>query len=71
MKYTTTITAIAIHPEGSSPIYGESLITISLDDDGAGQYLTLRQDENSINLDIKELAVLVNAANRLINDRAD
>lgn len=71
MKYTTTITSIAVHPEGSSPIYGDSLITISLADDGDGQYLTLRQDENSINLGIKELAMLVNAANRLTNDRAD
>lgn len=44
-KYKSSTTSVAVHLESESPIYGESTISVSLDDEAAGIFLELQDGE--------------------------
>ena len=43
-KINTTITEIAVHLEGDSPVFGESATRVRIDDEGGGQFVTIQQE---------------------------
>ena len=63
--YRTTVVAIAVHREGESPIHGEGVTTIRLDDEGGGSFLVLTQGTDELRLDPDEIRVVLEAAERL------
>ena len=62
----TTITAMAIHPANSSPVYGEMTTHITMVDDAAGPFFEVTQEERTIRLDVDELRVLLAAAETML-----
>ena len=64
--YAVTTTAVAIHPQGVSPIYGEGITRLELDDEGGGPFLLLRQEDQTLRMDLEELEAIVVAARELI-----
>lgn len=74
--YKTTITSIAVHVEGQSPIFGEYTTQVRLDDDAAGVYLVLYQsgqdgaDSGIVKLNPDELLVIMEVARRLLDQEA-
>lgn len=71
--YKTTITSIAVHVEGQSPIFGEYTTQVRLDDDAAGVYLVLDQsgqdgaESGIVKLNPDELPVIMEVARRLLD----
>lgn len=63
-----TVTAVAIHSESENPIFGESVITVSLEDEAGGFFLKLTSNENNeaIRIELEELREVYEAAKWLI-----
>ena len=62
----TTITAMAIHPANSSPVYGEMTTHIAMVDDAAGPFFEVTQEDRTIRLEVDELRVLLAAAETML-----
>lgn len=66
-----TITQITLHQENDNPIYGESVLTISINDENTGPFLMLtsyREDTPSIiELDFDDIDKIVEAVKILRN----
>lgn len=68
-----TPTELTVHFKDKSPIFGEGVIHVKLDDEGAGPFVTLRQMKesneddgyNNIKMDFQELEHLVKAVKML------
>jgi hypothetical protein len=64
-----TVTEIAIHPETSNPIFGELVTKVRLDDEAAGMFFKIIQDDGTkvheVRMDFEELKFLVAAVNVL------
>lgn len=76
MAHKQTIIAIAVHPPGDNPIYGETATHVILEDEAAGPFIVLRQSFDGIKpgevrLDLEELAAVYDAAKRLIQGERD
>lgn len=65
-----TTTAIAIHPAGESPIYGEMTTTVSLDDEAAGPFLVLKQEKGEVRICFDEWREVQNAASILMGQES-
>jgi hypothetical protein len=69
-KRIVSVVKVSIHREGESPVYGETVTTVELADEGAGPFLALRQpgreSPGEIRLDLEELPLLLEAARVLI-----
>ena len=65
-KYTTSIISTVVHLDDRNPIFGEGIITVSIDDDGAGGYIVLTQEEQTIKVDIEELQLVAKTARKLL-----
>ena len=67
--YSQTTTSIAVHLSGDNPIFGESVISVSLDDEAAGPFIVLRQPNTAseIKLDYDQLLLVVDAAKMLMD----
>lgn len=72
--FQTTITAIAIHRVGDSPIFGESTTIVRLDDEGGGPFVVIEQADASqssaIRLDLDECEIVMRTARRLFEQKA-
>jgi len=72
MKLKKTMVAIAIHRDDESPIYGENTTVVSLDDEGTGQFVTIRQTAQlhsaEIRLDPGEVPIVLDAAQKLLGE---
>ena len=62
----TTITAMAIHPPHSSPVYGEITTHITMVDEAAGPFFEVTQDDKTLRLEVDELRALVAAAESML-----
>ena len=62
----TTITAMAIHPANSSPVFGEMTTHITMTDEAAGIFFELTQDDKTIGVTVEELRVLLAAAETML-----
>ena len=69
----TTITAIAIHRTGDSPIFGESTTTVRLDDEGGGPFIVIEQTDapqpGAIRLNPDECEIVMRAIRRLLEQK--
>ena len=72
--FQTTITAIAIHRNGDSPIFGESTTIVRLDDEGGGPFIVIEQADASqsgaIRLDPDECEIVMREVRRLFEQKA-
>lgn len=73
-EYLKTILTISIHSKDESPIFGMSSTHVSLDDDGGGPFLILKQcndhiQNGEIRLEFDELPLIMEAAQQLINQQ--
>lgn len=70
MKQTMTITAMALHPPGVNPIYGENVTHIALANEGAGYFFEITQigpeKEQQLRLDPGELLMLAGFAQQML-----
>jgi hypothetical protein len=66
INYKTTITQVTVHKADESAVFGESATRIKLEDEGAGGYLVIEQDESSIRLDPEELDLIIAEAKKLM-----
>ena len=76
MTHTTTIMKIAIHSEKSSPVFGEGVIYVELEDLAAGPFIVLSQNLNDkdyggkLAIDYKdEWPLVVAAVDRLMKQK--
>lgn len=49
-----------------NPIFGEGIVTITVDDAAAGGYIVLTQDEQTIKVDPDELQLIAKTARKLL-----
>lgn len=68
-KYRTMVRSIAVYYKEENPIFGDSAITVSVDDEGGGMFLVLNQfgndKTNEIRIDADEWPVLNRAVMQL------
>ena len=63
----TTITAMAIHPANSSPVFGEMTTHIAMtSDEAAGIFFELTQDDKTIGVTVEELRALLACAETML-----
>ena len=62
----TTITAMAIHPANSSPVFGELTTHITMTDEAAGIFFELTQDDKTISVTVEELRALLACAETML-----
>jgi hypothetical protein len=64
-----TVTEIAVHKEDESPIFGDIVTHVKLDDEGAGTFIKLIQHNdtqmNEIRLDFNEIKYILKAIEML------
>lgn len=70
-----TITEIAVHKEDESPIFGDIVTHVKLDDEGAGTFIKLIQHNdtqmNEIRLDFNEIEYILKAIEMLKEGSTD
>ncbi len=69
MSFVVTPIAVSVHARGQSPIFGEGVTHVIVDDEAAGPFLRLKQadsEKGEVCLDINELEAIVIAARKLI-----
>lgn len=70
-----TVTEIAVHKEGESPIFGEIVTHVKLDDEGAGTFIRLIQHNDTqvseIRLDFNEIEHILKAIEMLKEGSTD
>ena len=64
--YKTTITQVTIHKADESAVFGESATRVKLEDEGAGGYLVIEQEDGSIRVDPEELELIIVEARKLM-----
>ena len=62
----TTITAMAIHPPHSSPVYGEMTTHIAMTDEASGPFFEVTQDDKTISVTVEELRALLACAETML-----
>lgn len=70
-----TVTEIVLHKEEESPIFGEIVTNVKLDDDGAGLFIKITQysgnDVGTICIDFNEVEHIVKAIDMLKESAGD
>ena len=71
MTYKKTTISVSIHHQTDSPLYGESVTIVSLNDEGAGPFIVLSQHGDHIKpgelrFDMEELSIIHDTARELI-----
>lgn len=65
--FAQTTIAISVHALGDSPVFGDSTVTVSIDDEGGGPFISLFQPSGGkIDLDYEQLLLVVDAARMLM-----
>lgn len=68
----TTLMALSVHDEGDNPIFGESAIHVSLDDEAGGAFIVIHEiaTDQKIRIDLEQLELVVVEARKLIQGAA-
>ena len=66
MKLLTTTLQVAVHYDHLNPIFGEGTTRVALEDEAAGPFITLTQEDKTLRFDIEELEVCVKVAKGLL-----
>ena len=66
---TMTTLSISVHPKDESPVFGEQSMIVSIEDEGAGPYISILQVQEGvkISMDIEQLEAVVVAARQLLS----
>jgi hypothetical protein len=66
----TTILTIAVHSPNESPVYGERSLHVSLDDEGGGVYIIIKEQSDKLNSEVRidpaEVPVVFETAMKLL-----
>ena len=62
----TTITAMAIHPPHSSPVFGEHTTHVVMNDEAAGVFFEITQDDKTVCVTIEEIRAILAAAESML-----
>ena len=72
-KYVSTVTTTAIHRKGTSPIFSNGTMIVSIDDEGAGPYVKLSEVSEEVTEpgvvsfdDIEQMQAALNAAKSML-----
>jgi hypothetical protein len=65
-----TVLTVAIHRRRNNPIYGDYVITVSLEDDAAGAFIKLGGGDNDgvLRIDLDELETVLAVAKEMITN---
>lgn len=71
-KYVSTIIKIAIHRENENPVFGEGNTFVSVEDEAAGPFLIIEQNdsyntEKNLRMDYAEFLAVADAAKTLMH----
>jgi|694.fasta_scaffold35270_9 hypothetical protein len=70
-KYVTTILKVAVHREEENPVFGEGNTFVSIEDEAAGPFIIIEQDDyesnRTIRIDYEELLAINEAAKMLMH----
>lgn len=73
-KYAMTCTGMTIHRKDDNPIFGESAISLTLEDDGSGCFLKIRtnleenlNESGVVSVDKDEIPIFINALSFMYN----
>ena len=71
-KYVNTILKVAVHRESENPVFGEGNTFVSVEDDGAGPFLVIEQNDSyntdkTIRMEYEELIAVAEAAKMLMH----
>ena len=71
-EWKATPLSVAVHYKSDSPHFGESVVTVSTDDEAGGVFIVLRSneeklEEGQIRVDMAQLELIVKEARKLIN----
>lgn len=71
-NFVATIIKVAIHRDTENPVFGEGNTFISIDDEAAGPFIVIEQEDSynndkSIRVDFEELEAIVEASKMLMN----
>jgi hypothetical protein len=69
--YKTTVLTVSVHQSGDSPVFGERNTFVSVNDEGGGEFIVIKQfGENSnageVRLDPEELRIVCDIANEMV-----
>lgn len=67
MSIKITPIAVSLHRETEHPLFGEGVIHLKLEDDAAGYYFSVSQDDVSFKIDEDEIKELVIASKFLLD----
>lgn len=75
MELMTTVRSIAIHRKGDNPIFGETVIEVSLEDDAAGAYIIVKSNmeglaNGEIKLCYEEVQKILEVSSRLMKQES-
>lgn len=65
-KYITSVISTVVHMNDRNPIFGEDVTTITIDDEAAGGYIVLTQEEQTIKVDLDELQLITKTAMKML-----
>ena len=70
-NYKTTILKVAIHHESENPVFGEANIFVSIEDEAAGPFIIVEQNDSystdkNLRLEYEELLAITDAAKMLM-----
>lgn len=66
MKILTTPLSVSVHYEHLNAFFGEGVTVVSVDDEAAGEFVTLTQDDHTLRFDLEELEEVLKAARSLM-----
>lgn len=74
MKFVMTPIAFSVHTENDSPIFGESVTYVKIDDEAAGPFIMLHQihpdnKEGESRFELEELKLILEAAQTLMDQQ--
>ena len=71
-KYKQTITSVAVHLDGESPVFGESTITAALNDEAGGMFLEITDGEgHTVEIDWTQWLELNKAVDMLFSQKCE
>ena len=71
-KYKTFTERVNLYREGDNPIFGESVISVTIEDESAGPYFTVKQSSDDfrgeLRLDFAEVKPLFELMQKMMKD---
>ena len=66
MKILTTPISVSVHYDSQNACFGEGVTLVALEDEAAGPFIMLTQEDKTLKFDIEELEVVLRVAKDLL-----